>query len=532
MTILIVILLFLLLRALSNQNKANKEIASLKQMLTSTQLELENLSKSSALVKIEKIKLLNELKDLQLKLSRLSKYESLLNIEDKANEIINEANEIYTLAKVDAENIANEAQSTLSQAKVDAKQLKAQANEECSKKLEKYDFILSTANDKANEIIKVAQENAKEIAGDAYYAKENLDEIQQTIKAINNTIKGYGNEYLVPSTSILDELSETYGFTEAGNELSIIRVKIKDMVKNKQAATCEYVEQNRRDTAINFVTDAFNGKVDSILSTVKEDNYGKLEQKIKDAFYIVNNLGKAFKNASITENYLHTRLEELKWAVAVMELKNKEKEEQRAIKEQIREEERARKEYEKAIKEAEKEEAMLNKLKAQLQNEFDKASENEKAKYANKLADLEEKLKIAEEKNQRAISMAQQTKSGHIYVISNIGSFGEDVYKIGMTRRLEPTDRVKELGDASVPFSFDIHAMIFSEDAPKLETELHRIFKDQQVNKVNPRKEFFKLDIHEIKSTIERLGINAKWTLKADAKEYYESLSMNAQLIS
>lgn len=167
-------------------------------------------------------------------------------------------------------------------------------------------------------------------------------------------------------------------------------------------------------------------------------------------------MGKAFKNASITEQCLQTRLEELKWAVAVMELKNKEKEE-----------------------------AMLNKLKAQLQNKFDKASENEKAKYANKLADLEEKLKIAEEKNERAISMAQQTKSEHIYVISNIGSFGEEIYKIGMTRRLEPTDRVKKLGDANVPFSFDIHAMIFSKDAPKLETELHRIFKRQQVNKVN-----------------------------------------------
>lgn len=129
------------------------------------------------------------------------------------------------------------------------------------------------------------------------------------------------------------------------------------------------------------------------------------------------------------------------------------------------------------LKNKEKQEAMLNKLKTQLQNEFDKASENEKAKYANKLADLEEKLKIAKEKNEWTISMAQQTKSGHIYVISNIGSFGEDIYKIGMTRRLEPTDRVKELGDANIPFSFHIHAMIFSEDAPKLETEFHRIFK-------------------------------------------------------
>jgi len=138
-----------------------------------------------------------------------------------------------------------------------------------------------------------------------------------------------------------------------------------------------------------------------------------------------------------------------------------------------------------------------------------------------------QKLKEAEERNQRALSMAQQTKRGHVYVISNVGSFGEDVYKIGMTRRLEPLDRVRELGNASVPFSFDVHAVIWSEDAPSLETELHKNFALAQVNKTNYRKEFFQVSIGAIREAVERAGIIAKWTIAAEAREYRETLAIN-----
>jgi hypothetical protein len=123
--------------------------------------------------------------------------------------------------------------------------------------------------------------------------------------------------------------------------------------------------------------------------------------------------------------------------------------------------------------------------------------------------------------------MAQQTKRGHVYVISNLGSFGEDVFKIGLTRRLEPLDRVRELGDASVPFEFDVHAMIQSEDAPALEHTLHRLFMVAQMNKVNPRKEFFRVKLSAIRDEIEKLGIQATWTMKAAAAQYRESLAID-----
>lgn len=115
-----------------------------------------------------------------------------------------------------------------------------------------------------------------------------------------------------------------------------------------------------------------------------------------------------------------------------------------------------------------------------------------------------------------------------MYVISNIGSFGENVFKIGLTRRLEPLDRIKELGGASVPFAFDVHAMIFSEDAPKLERDLHKNFEPQQLNKVNSRKEFFKVSLSEIKEHIDELGINPHWTMMAEALEYRESLAIES----
>ena len=111
-------------------------------------------------------------------------------------------------------------------------------------------------------------------------------------------------------------------------------------------------------------------------------------------------------------------------------------------------------------------------------------------------------------------------------MISNIGSFGENIYKIGLTRRLEPFDRVRELGDASVPFAFDVHAMMFSEDAPEMEDALHKLFASRQVNRVNPRKEFFAVGIDEIRGAAEELGVDTTWTMRAEAAEYRESCAL------
>ena len=189
----------------------------------------------------------------------------------------------------------------------------------------------------------------------------------------------------------------------------------------------------------------------------------------------------------------------------------------------MREEERAERELEAARLKAEKEEMMYAKALEKARKEMGTAVGKKQEELLKRIAELEAGLVDAEALKQKAISMAQQTKMGYVYVISNIGSFGDDVYKIGMTRRLEPLDRVKELGDASVPFPFDVHAMIFSENAPELEAKLHNIFSDNRVNMTNFRREFFNIPLSKIEEEAKKLGAKVEFTMLAEANEYRET---------
>jgi uncharacterized protein YoxC len=418
------------------------------------------------------------------------------------------------------------AQETQRNATKAADAIRSQAQEKANAAKLKAEEILNNAHINADKTITQAQERAHEIAGDALVAKENADIYAKKIKAMKNIINGYGDEYLIATRTLLDDLADNFSHKDGGVKLKEARLFTKTLVKKERYADCDYVENNRRETAIRFVLDAFNGKVDTALSKIKHDNYGKLEQEIKDAFGLVNGLGKPFRNARVTDEYLNARLDELKWGVVSRELQLQEREEQRLIKEAIREEEKARREYEKAVREAEKEERMLKKAMDEARSHLVDANEEQRKMYEEQIAELQAKYDEAEAKNQRALSMAQQTRRGHVYVISNVGSFGEQVYKIGLTRRLEPMDRVKELGDASVPFSFDVHAMIYVEDAPALENELHRHFEDNRLNKINLRKEFFQVQLTDIREVIEAKGVEVHWTMLSEAQEYRESLTI------
>lgn len=450
----------------------------------------------------------------QAQIDVLKKYEPIVDAEAEAKRIIDAAQDEASEIRYDAKNYADELKQKTTAANVAAR-LKSE-----------------TAEQEAAKIIADARRKAEEIAGEALDAKSNATIYTDAATAMKNVINGYGDEWLKPTYSLLDELADELGHTEAGQKLKEARATSARMIKSKTAAECDYIEVQRKETAINFVIDAFNGKVDSILSKSKKDNYGKLEQQIKDAYSLVNLNGRAFKNARITPEYLAARIDELHWAVIVHELRSREIEEQREIREQMREEEKARREFEKAQREAAKEEEMLKKAMAKAQDMLSKASEEQKAKYEAQLSELSDKLHEAEEKSQRAISMAQQTKRGNVYVISNIGSFGENVYKVGMTRRLDPLDRVKELGDASVPFRFDVHAIIESDDAPALEHMLHQELALMQMNKVNPKKEFFRVALADIRSLVEKHGIAANWTMAAEAAEYRESLAIEERMKS
>ncbi len=196
-----------------------------------------------------------------------------------------------------------------------------------------------------------------------------------------------------------------------------------------------------------------------------------------------------------------------------------EREEQNRIKAIIREEQLREKEIERELKQLERERQAI---KAALE----KALAEAKDQHSEEVERLKARLAAAEE-SQRAISQAQLTKAGHVYVISNIGSFGEGVYKVGMTRRLEPLERIRELSSASVPFPFDVHMMITSEDAPTLETALHRELHKFRINKTNPRKEFFKVDLQTVYQIVKEYRGEVQYVADAEALEYRQSLAMS-----
>jgi hypothetical protein len=456
-------------------------------------------------------------------LEPLRKYASLREPEAEAQRLLAEA-------LAEATGLRQDAQALLEKARTAAVDERAKALQKAKELRQQAEALLAQATRDAGRMVSDAEKRAEQIGGDAYAALRDKQTLEQAVQALWNVTEGYGDRYVIPTRSMLDELAADFGHTEAGEALRAARDQSRRMVEQKQSAACNYEEPDRRDRANRFIVDAFNGRVDAVLSRTKHDNYGTLAQEIRDAFSMVNLDGLAFRDAHILPAYLDARLAELKWATVVQELRLKEREEQQRIREQMREEEKVRRETERVIRETAIQEEMLRKAMEKAQEQIRQASTEQKAKYEQQLQDLTAKLKEAEERSQRAISMAQQTRRGNVYIISNVGSFGEDVYKIGLTRRLDPQDRVDELGDSSVPFEFDVHAMIPSEDAPALESQLHRHFVLMQINKINHRKEFFRVDLQHIREELQKLGVATKWTMTAEAAEYRQTQAMEKKI--
>ncbi len=206
--------------------------------------------------------------------------------------------------------------------------------------------------------------------------------------------------------------------------------------------------------------------------------------------------------------------------------KEKIKEEQRALKEQMRQEVEERKALEQQQKKLEKEE---NKYKNEIENvkiAISTSNQNEVEALKKRLQELTEQLNKIDERKEKIINL-QNGQAGYVYIISNIGSFGKNVFKVGMTRRDEPQDRIDELGNASVPFPFDVHSFIFSSNAVELENRMHKILDSKRVNKINKRKEFFAVDINEIEHIVHQIEPSAEFKMTALAEQYNQSLSLN-----
>jgi hypothetical protein len=270
---------------------------------------------------------------------------------------------------------------------------------------------------------------------------------------------------------------------------------------------------------------AFNNECEAAIASTRWNNVNAMQKRIEKSADAIDRANSSMK-LEINQAYKDFRLEELFLTHEYREKQKEEREEKSEMARAEREEKRLLTE----ARAAEKEEAKYQKLLEKARNEAMRNSDDDTLKA--KIAELEASLKEAHSITERAKAMAERTKTGYVYIISNVGSFGEDIVKIGLTRRLNPDDRVKELGDASVPFGFDTHAIIYSDEAPALETALHNEFEQHRVNAANMRKEFFRIGLKEVEDAVERLAPDASFFSDREAREYQETLAMREQMLT
>ncbi|MBY6064820.1 DUF4041 domain-containing protein [Pseudidiomarina sediminum] len=267
-----------------------------------------------------------------------------------------------------------------------------------------------------------------------------------------------------------------------------------------------------------LLLDAFNAEFEVVRRQMRAKTFDKAVEKIERLVDQLSKLGET-TGIQISRRYAILKEDELKYWHAELEHREELKQERKRQRELLRSQQSSGDDSDELSEEIASRDSEL--IKAQKKAE--QLAGAERARLERMIEDIKAEKMRLEEKQSRAMSQAQITRAGYIYVISNEGSFGEGVVKIGMTRRLEPMDRVRELGDASVPFRFDVHALAFVEDAPTLEKTLHDTFNDQRVNTENFRKEFFRVSPEIVKATLEEKGIDTDWYLTAEAKEYHES---------
>lgn len=311
------------------------------------------------------------------------------------------------------------------------------------------------------------------------------------------------------------------------------RDRQKQLVKNQNAilANQTWTVNNSKSQGKKMVSDmqklflrAFNAECDDAIEHVKFNNVESCEKKIRSSCEAISKLG-SIMSIRISDQYLRLKMEELYLVHEYNVKKQEEKEELKEARARMREEAKLAKEIEAQRKKLEKEQKHYQNALVAINKQLENASGDEVNAILEKKAEIESQLGIIDKEFRDVDYREANVRAGYVYVISNIGAFGKDIYKIGMTRRLEPMDRIDELGSASVPFDFDVHAMIFTEDAPGLEAALHQAFSDRKVNFVNTRREFFNVTLDEIKTVIKaNFDKSVEFVDIPPAEQYRESL--------
>jgi hypothetical protein len=393
-----------------------------------------------------------------------------------------------------------------------------------------------------NQIADKAKSDAlNQIADQIENKNKEMQRLNDGLDALRNEILQKHKEIIVLDENILLETFALYKpkfkfltSNEYKIKLDNIRNNQKELIKNNVAITANerWVVGGSASEGKKLVNDmkklllrSFNNECDYCVDNVKFSNIEASEKRIEKSYEQCNKLGRIMQ-AEISSSYKKLKYDELYLAYEYQRKKEEEKEELKRSRDEQRELQKIEKEIREAREKIAKEKKhftmAIKEFEEKLKNTTD---EKERELLVKNLDEAKERL-VGLDKAEKVVDYREQNaKAGYVYVISNIGAFGEGVYKIGMTRRLEPMDRVDELGDASVPFSFDVHAMIFSDNAPALEARLHEHFYSNRINKINDRKEFFKADLDEIEKVIkENYGKITDIVKEAPAEQYRESL--------
>ncbi|AUI88893.1 hypothetical protein BS333_21195 (plasmid) [Vibrio azureus] len=506
-------------------NEAKEELSSIQQVLASPEY-----MKATDLIQIEE----------ELCVLRATCHDVRAQIEkdrEAAKEHLSVIEKQCALIVQDNESVIERAKSELAEETLNAHKQK--------------DLILSEANVDREKIISNAEVEAQAIVDNAKVRVEKvLEDIEKKIEAGETREKQLScsidklreelrdleltkeHHELLSTVTPFEQLIDGPTSDEIKVSLQQVKNKQKDLIK--QGNAFEILQdilwndnlakgKARQKRHGKFLITAFNAEVDNIIANTNARNFTANAKKIDKWFQKVNKSGDD-SYVELNRTLLFLRLEEQRHVFEYKYKKEMELEEQRFMKESLREEAKVKKEIESFVTAREKEEKAFQQDLSDALARVQTSNQEEVEKLNSYIEELKLKLERTSSEKERALSMAQLTRSGYVYIISNKGSFGEDVYKIGMTRRLEPMDRVKELGDASVPFFFDVHALIPSDDAPALESKLHSKFASRRVNKVNHRREFFNLTFEEVEEALNEF-VEGDFNLVRDvaATQYEES---------
>lgn len=336
--------------------------------------------------------------------------------------------------------------------------------------------------------------------------------VQQQIRHAKAELVETNEEALMQSFGLYKPRYSFANATRYKEELALIRTKQKEYIKAGTATigSPNWTVNGDRRKGAKMIQDmqklllrAFNCECDDAIEHVKFNNVDAAEKRIQTAFSTISKLGTVC-GVAITGPYRDLKIKELYLAHEYQIEKQNEKDRLKQLRAEERERVKLEKEIEAERKKLEKEAKHYSNALQQILHQMADADPADLPALEQKKRELESKIADTDKAREAVDYRAANQRAGYVYIISNIGAFGEGVYKIGMTRRLDPMDRVDELGDASVPFDFDVHSLIFSEDAPALETALHHAFEDRKLNMINTRREFFKVSLDEIKQVIKQ----------------------------